>query len=198
MRHLNLLPVQLDDSSFDLYFDFRQVAQAIYPADHCSEPTASPAPVASAVPSPRKCRADRSYEHRHPFQIQMSCIRMISQIPPPAGQKISLIIISLAIMNPEYYHIEITSPNSKTTVFEPQKQTFDNVTIELNVLTVSAKTAADGRFSLWSGFPSFGRSILCLYDFSAHQEMVCAQELAQCPNRAGGRHRWQSQRAGYR
>jgi hypothetical protein len=47
---------------------------------------------------------------------------------------------------PEYYHIEITSPNSKTTVFEPQKQSFGDVTIELDVLTVSAKTAADGDF----------------------------------------------------
>jgi hypothetical protein len=47
---------------------------------------------------------------------------------------------------PEYYHVEITSPTSKTTVFEPQKQIFEDATIELDVLTVSAKTAAQGDF----------------------------------------------------
>lgn len=47
---------------------------------------------------------------------------------------------------PEYYHVEITGPNYKTTVFEPQKRTFDDATIELQVFTASAKTAPDGDF----------------------------------------------------
>lgn len=47
---------------------------------------------------------------------------------------------------PEYYHIEITSPHYRTTVFEPQKRSFDDATIELQAMTASAKTAAEGDF----------------------------------------------------
>ena len=47
---------------------------------------------------------------------------------------------------PEYYHIQIDSPNSKTTVFEPGKQTFGDATLELKVFTVSAKTEPNGDF----------------------------------------------------
>ena len=57
---------------------------------------------------------------------------------------------------PEYYHIEVTSPNSKTTVFEPQKKTFEDDTIELDVLTVSAKTAATGDFRYGIAFRRSG------------------------------------------
>src|SRR5205085_9227374 len=57
---------------------------------------------------------------------------------------------------PEYYHIEITSPNSKTTVFEPQKQNFDNATVELKVLTNSTKTAATGDFRYGLAFRRSG------------------------------------------
>jgi len=48
---------------------------------------------------------------------------------------------------PEYYHVEITSANYKTTVFEPEKQSFSDVTIEVKVFTNSKKTAATGDFS---------------------------------------------------
>ncbi|MBL8062033.1 MAG: SH3 domain-containing protein, partial [Anaerolineales bacterium] len=47
---------------------------------------------------------------------------------------------------PEFYHIEITSANYKTTVFEPEKQNFGDVTIETRVFAVSQKTAPDGDF----------------------------------------------------
>lgn len=47
---------------------------------------------------------------------------------------------------PEYYHVELTSPNFKTTVFEPTKQSFDDFTVELQALTASAKTAPKGDF----------------------------------------------------
>jgi SH3 domain-containing protein len=47
---------------------------------------------------------------------------------------------------PEYYHIEIDSPNYKTSVFMPDKQTFDDVTIEVKALANSKKTAATGDF----------------------------------------------------
>lgn len=57
---------------------------------------------------------------------------------------------------PEYYHIEITSPNYKTTVFEPGKKSFDNVTIELQVQTNSKKTAATGDFRYGIAFRRSG------------------------------------------
>src|SRR5215211_6678201 len=57
---------------------------------------------------------------------------------------------------PEYYHIEITSPNYKTTVFEPQKRSFDDATVELQVLTVSKKTAAAGDFRYGLAFRRSG------------------------------------------
>ena len=57
---------------------------------------------------------------------------------------------------PEYYHIEVTSPNYKTTVFEPQKQSFTDATIEVQVLTVSKKTAATGDFRYGLAFRRSG------------------------------------------
>jgi hypothetical protein len=48
---------------------------------------------------------------------------------------------------PEYYHIEISSPNYKAPIIvEPEKRVFDDGTIELDVFTNSAKTAPEGDF----------------------------------------------------
>lgn len=57
---------------------------------------------------------------------------------------------------PEYYHIEITGSSYKTTVFEPQKRSFDDFTVELDVLTASAKTAAEGDFRYGLAFRRSG------------------------------------------
>jgi hypothetical protein len=57
---------------------------------------------------------------------------------------------------PEYYHIEITSPNSKTTIFEPGKQSYDDFTVELQVLTAAAKTAPEGDFRYGLAFRRAG------------------------------------------
>jgi hypothetical protein len=57
---------------------------------------------------------------------------------------------------PEYYHIEITSPNYKTPIFAPEKQSFSNVTIEVKVFTVSAKTATTGDFAYGTAFRRSG------------------------------------------
>jgi hypothetical protein len=56
---------------------------------------------------------------------------------------------------PEFYHIEITSPNYKTAIFAPEKQSFSNITVEAKVFTVSAKTATEGDFTYG---PAFRRS----------------------------------------
>lgn len=57
---------------------------------------------------------------------------------------------------PEYYHVEITGPNYKTAVFEPQKRSFDDATIELQVMTASSKTAASGDFRYGIAFRRSG------------------------------------------
>lgn len=57
---------------------------------------------------------------------------------------------------PEYYHIEVTGAHYKTTVFEPGKQTYDNFTAELQVLTAGAKTAPEGDFRYGLAFRRSG------------------------------------------
>ncbi|HEY6074832.1 MAG TPA: SH3 domain-containing protein, partial [Anaerolineales bacterium] len=57
---------------------------------------------------------------------------------------------------PEYYHVEITSPNYKTTVFEPGKQLFNDFTTDLKVLAVAAKTAPEGDFRYGLAFRRSG------------------------------------------
>jgi hypothetical protein len=57
---------------------------------------------------------------------------------------------------PEYYHIEVTSPNYKTTVFAPGKQQFDDFTVDLNVLTSSSKTSPTGDFRYGVAFRRSG------------------------------------------
>jgi hypothetical protein len=57
---------------------------------------------------------------------------------------------------PEYYHVEITGPSYKTTVFEPQKRSFSDFTIELQTLTASAKTAPEGDFRYGLAFRRSG------------------------------------------
>ena len=48
---------------------------------------------------------------------------------------------------PEYYHIEVTSPNYKAPIIvEPEKRIIDDATIELQVFTNSGKTAPEGDF----------------------------------------------------
>jgi hypothetical protein len=57
---------------------------------------------------------------------------------------------------PEYYHVEVTSPNYKTTVFAPDKQSFDDFTLELKVLTSSTKTSPTGDFRYGVAFRRSG------------------------------------------
>src|SRR4026207_1196587 len=57
---------------------------------------------------------------------------------------------------PEYYHIEITSPNYKTTMFGPEKQSFEDATIEVKAFTVAAKTATTGDFTYGTAFRRSG------------------------------------------
>jgi len=64
---------------------------------------------------------------------------------------------------PEYYHIEITSPNYKTTVFDPAKKSYGDLTVEVKVFTVAKKTATTGDFTYG---PVFRRSGDQFYAFT--------------------------------
>ena len=57
---------------------------------------------------------------------------------------------------PEYYHVEITGGNYKTTVFQPKKESFGDFTVELQVLIASAKTAPEGDFRYGLAFRRSG------------------------------------------
>jgi hypothetical protein len=57
---------------------------------------------------------------------------------------------------PEFYHVEVTSANYKTTVFEPTKQSFDNATIEVKAFAVAKKTSPDGDFAYGTAFRRSG------------------------------------------
>jgi len=57
---------------------------------------------------------------------------------------------------PEYYHVEVTGANYKTAVFEPEKRSFGDFTVDLQVLTVSARTAPEGDFRYGLAFRRSG------------------------------------------
>jgi hypothetical protein len=118
------------------------------------EPTASPAPEASAVPSPESVAPSATTA---PPASDPNVLFQDDFTNPATGwSEDKFDNYFIGYHEPEYYHIEVTSPNSKTTVFEPQKQNFDDFTIELAVLTVSAKTAASGDFRYGLAFRRSG------------------------------------------
>ena len=121
-----------------------------------NEPTA--APVASAVPS--AISAEATPVETTPTAVPVSDANILYQDdftnPATGWPEDKFDNYFVGYHEPEYYHIEVTSPNSKTTVFEPQKQSFEDVTLELQVLTVSAKTAATGDFRYGLAFRRSG------------------------------------------
>src|SRR5215216_4817836 len=108
-----------------------------------TEPTSSPAPMASAS-------SEATPAETTPSAVPVSDSNILFQDdftnPATGWSEDKFDNYFIGYHEPEYYHIEVTSPNSKTTVFEPQKQSFGDATIELDVLTVSAKTATEGDF----------------------------------------------------
>src|SRR5215217_7818880 len=120
-----------------------------------TEPAVPPSPVASAVPS---------LESLEPTTIATAAPAIDASVlyqdnftnPATGWSEDKFDNYFIGYHEPEYYHIEVTSPNSKTTVFEPQKQSFDNATVELKVLTNSTKTAAAGDFRYGLAFRRSG------------------------------------------
>ena len=57
---------------------------------------------------------------------------------------------------PEYYHVEVTGTNYKTTVFEPSRQSLTDFTTDLQVFTASSKTSPEGEFRFGLAFRRSG------------------------------------------
>ena len=60
---------------------------------------------------------------------------------------------------PEYYHVEITSPNSRAPIIgipEPEQHSYGDVTIELQVLIASGRTSPEGDFRYGLAFRRSG------------------------------------------
>ena len=120
-----------------------------------NEPTTTPAPVASAPPT-----AVAEIIENTPTAIPVSDPNVLYQddfkdpVTGWAADKFDNYFIGYH--EPEYYHVEVTGPNYKTTVFEPERQSFGDATIELQVLTASAKTAASGDFRYGLAFRRSG------------------------------------------
>jgi hypothetical protein len=57
---------------------------------------------------------------------------------------------------PDYYHVQVQSPNSKATVFIPEKPSFGDVTLDVKVFTDPNNTAAEGDFRYGTVFRRSG------------------------------------------
>ena len=57
---------------------------------------------------------------------------------------------------PEYYHVEITSPNYRTVVFEPEKRNFSDVTIEVKAFAVGSRSSPEGDLTFGLAFRRSG------------------------------------------
>ena len=80
---------------------------------------------------------------------------------------------------PEFYHVQVDSPNYKTTVFEPGKDSFGDVSIEVKTFTASAKTAETGDFSFGIAFRRSGDQY---YAFTISQRTKKWSVLKSTPN----------------
>jgi hypothetical protein len=80
---------------------------------------------------------------------------------------------------PEYYHVEVTSPHYKTAVFTPGKQQFGDATIEMQVMTASKKTSPEGDFRYGVAFRRSGDQY---YAFTISPRMKKWYVLKNSPN----------------
>jgi hypothetical protein len=80
---------------------------------------------------------------------------------------------------PEYYHVEVLSPNSRTTVFTPDHATYDDVSVEVKAFTASSRTAEAGDFSFGVAFRRTGDEY---YAFAISQRAKQWYVLKSSPN----------------
>ena len=124
------------------------------------EPTPSSAPVASASPLPETPNANTEAGATPPPQVPVSGTDALFHDnftdPATGWPEDKFDNYFVGYHEPEYYHVEITGPNYKTTVFEPGKQGYGDFTVDLQVLTASAKTAPEGNFRYGLAFRRSG------------------------------------------
>jgi hypothetical protein len=80
---------------------------------------------------------------------------------------------------PEYYHVEVLSPNSRTAVFTPDHATYDDVSVEVKAFTASSRTAEAGDFSFGVAFRRTGDEY---YAFAISQRAKQWYVLKSSPN----------------
>ena len=115
--------------------------------------------------------------HRH--QIRARCTMMILPIQTSGWPEAKFDNYFIGYHEPEFYHVEVTSPNYKTTVFEPEKKTYGDVTIEVKAFTASSKTAETGDFSFGVVFRRSGDQY---YAFAISQRSKKWYVLKSTPN----------------
>jgi hypothetical protein len=123
------------------------------PATPVDQPTASSVPVASAPPAAENTP---TAEPQVPVSGVDALFHDDFTNPTTGWSEDKFDNYFVGYHEPEYYHIEVTGPNYKTTVFEPNKQSFGDFTIDLKVLTASAKTAPEGDFRYGLAFRRSG------------------------------------------
>ncbi len=122
-------------------------AREIEPPAATSAPTltAAPAPTAAPTASPTSETVGEA-AHSEP-DVATNVLFEDNFTDPSSGwAEAKFDNYFIGYHEPEYYHVEIDSPNSKTTVFVPEKPTFSDVTIEVKVQTNSTKTATEGDY----------------------------------------------------
>jgi hypothetical protein len=120
-----------------------------------NEPTPSSVPVAPTLPSPAATEI-ASPQPEVPVPDGNALYQDDFTDPATSWPSDKFDNYFIGYHEPEYYHIEITAANYKTAVFEPRKQSFGDFTLELQVLTVSAKTAPEGDFRYGLAFRRSG------------------------------------------
>jgi hypothetical protein len=98
-----------------------------------------------------------NYEAPEPAQPQGTILYHDSFTDPSTGwSEAKFDNYFIGYHEPEYYHVEIDSPNYHAPIFMPGKQSFGDATIQLKVQVNSKKTAAEGDFDYGIAFRRSG------------------------------------------
>ncbi|MEP6894389.1 MAG: hypothetical protein ABI986_02155, partial [Chloroflexota bacterium] len=126
-------------------------------ASQTSQPTFTPVPTTEAAPASTAAATEAATAPTAAPVSDQNVLYQDEFTNPASGwpeEKFDNYFIGYH--EPEYYHIEITSANYKTSVFEPSKQSLGDATIETKVFTVSKKTSATGDFNYGLAFRRSG------------------------------------------
>jgi Bacterial SH3 domain len=120
------------------------------------QPTPSPVAATAAVPTTENTAASATASPQVPVSGSNALFHDDFTNPATGWPEDKFDNYFVGYHEPEYYHVEITGPNYKTTVFEPKKESFGDFTVDLQVLVASAKTAPEGDFRYGLAFRRSG------------------------------------------